>query len=820
MDSSKEDTEDLLSNPLGSWNDLNPKFGRTIRALFKKQFLIKIRHAASIVEVVIGFAICIVMYPVYILAKHDYPPVINAPIESIGDIVPQSLLGFIAMYEDSKIIAIPDDDKMRYLLMNTPRLNFIISGAQLTPNITLPKREIKYFNTFKEMEDEIYSSDANAIGISWENWNDADCFTNPVFEVYRQGMGFFSPELDIFLELKQAAGKIACEQMNIPFSESYLNSSYTFNLSMPQLPNLNISAQQFSRPKVTMRFTQVSLVLSLLVSLPVVLASMPDMETVLAEKDSHVAALMMLMGMSETAYWFVNFITPFVLCVVCYIFSSLIYSYWFGLKGSDFTLLLVVSILFVISQIWFQYFISTFIKKGANGRAMTVVMIVLIIFVSYLHVFLTLDQENSSDALKHVLCILPFSAYELFMMQGYMTCVEGIAPLRWNDLNDKAYICPPWIPIIWLAIDIVLYFILFLIFNATNSRPFGTPIIKWKEVCHKEAWKRVFSNENSLKVSSDCETFMEVRELSKIYKGTKEVTAIKDVNFEIKTGEVIVMIGPNGAGKSTLINMIAGATEPTTGFIKLLGGKETTRFKDVQSYLGVCFQDNVIINLLSVREHFDLFGAIRGVPKDTLEECINYFSTNMQLTHMLNNRAGDLSGGQKRKLCIGLSLLGNPPVVLMDEPTAGVDVQARQLIWKMISNLKETTTIVTSHALEEAEAVSSRLFIVAGGNVPFCGTSTELRNQFKCGYLLRVEREDGTAGPVLELAQSFIPEAHLVEDREDSISMPVSPAVPSFLEALTEKESEYGVRSYSFSVEQLEDMLLKLIQSEEVNQQN
>ncbi|OHT08819.1 ABC transporter family protein [Tritrichomonas foetus] len=252
----------------------------------------------------------------------------------------------------------------------------------------------------------------------------------------------------------------------------------------------------------------------------------------------------------------------------------------------------------------------------------------------------------------------------------------------------------------------------------------------------------------------------------------------------------------------------------------MLGGEETKRFKDVQSYLGVCFQDNVIINLLSVREHFELFGALRGVPLKTLDDCIDYFATNMQLSHMLNNRAGDLSGGQKRKLCIGLSLLGNPPVVLMDEPTAGVDVQARQLIWKMIANLKETTSIITSHALEEAEAVSSRLFIVAGGKIPFCGTSTELRNKFKCGYLLRVDREDGTAGPVLELAQSFVSDAHLSDEREDLISMPVDSAIPAFLESLTEKEKEYGVRSYSFSVEQLEDMLLKLIQSEEVNQQN
>ena len=187
----------------------------------------------------------------------------------------------------------------------------------------------------------------------------------------------------------------------------------------------------------------------------------------------------------------------------------------------------------------------------------------------------------------------------------------------------------------------------------------------------------------------------------------------------------------------------------------------------------------------------------------------------MQLSHMMNNRAGDLSGGQKRKLCIGLSLLGNPAIVLMDEPTAGVDVQARQLIWKMISNLKNTTSLITNHALEEAEAVSSRLFIVAGGKVPFTGTSTEMREKYKCGYKLRVERDDGTVGEVFDLAKSYIPDSKMLEDRTDSILIPVDREIVNFITEFSKREKELGVNSYSFQVEQIEDMLVKLIQSEE-----
>jgi ABC-type multidrug transport system ATPase subunit len=351
----------------------------------------------------------------------------------------------------------------------------------------------------------------------------------------------------------------------------------------------------------------------------------------------------------------------------------------------------------------------------------------------------------------------------------------------------------------------------------TMPRQFGTPPLGWSQLLTLDAWRRMLRDDNNQvgKIGADCEEFLSVSGLSKVYHGQKDVQALKDVEFTIKTGEVIVVIGPNGAGKSTLINVIAGATEPSGGAMRLLNGEETPRFKEIQRYLGIVFQENVIINLLSVREHMELFGAFRGIPLDILQESIDFFAHTLQLTHMLDNRAGDLSGGQKRKLCISLSLLGNPPIVIMDEPTAGVDVQARQLIWKTIASLESTTSLITSHALEEAEAVSSRLFIVSQGKIPFCGTSTELRNKYQCGYLLRVQGGPDSIKQVLELAQSHVPSAKQTEDRDDTIAMPVDAAVPAFLTHLQENLEQYGVTAYSFSVEQLEDMLLKLIQSDE-----
>jgi ABC-type multidrug transport system ATPase subunit len=817
-----------------SWTNRNPTFKRSVGALFKKAWLLKIRRPAAIVEFVLACVIILPLYPIYEIAQITrdgslMPDLVFAD-EQVSDMSrSDGLIGSMAMYADSKFILLPDTEAQHSLI--APGFDYIWGLMELAPEPYSRHFKTLYMNTLQEMEDLVYSSDATGIGVYWPISPTQDCnltefltgglspervksfteaLTNPKFTIYEQslqtlmGAGSLS---DILFIIRKAIVTLLAS----------LDDEWSDYQKQGQEMNETRWALQTYATVSTVQFFEIQIAVVFFAILPVVLSVMPDFQTVLEEKDSKVAAYTFLMGCSETAYWLVNFLMPFLLSIPPYLLWSIIITQWFGMKGTDVTLMFVLCLLFVIGHIWFIMFLSTFMKKGSTGRSVTILILVLTMFFAFLHQYFTLDANNSSTAVKHVFSIVPLSAFELVLMSMYGEAMNSQPPFGWGDIG-RDIVYPPYYGLLWLFLDCIIYFLLYLLFNMTMPRQFGTPPLGWARLLDIEAWKRMFREDNnsvgalSLK---DKEDFLEVKGLSKVYRGTRDVQALDNVEFTIQTGEVIVVIGPNGAGKSTLINVIAGAIEPSSGTMRLLGGEEVTRFKDIQRYLGITFQENVIINLLSVREHMYLFGAFRGIPLDVLEESIDFYAHTLQLTHMLANRAGDLSGGQKRKLCIALSLLGNPPVVIMDEPTAGVDVQARQLIWKTIASLDRTTSLITSHALEEAEAVSSRLFIVSQGRLPFCGTSTELRNKYQCGYLLRVQGGEHSVQQVLELAQSHVAAARITEDRHDTIAMPVDAAVPVFLTHLQEKLEEYGVVSYAFAVEQLEDMLLKLIQSDE-----
>ena len=534
-----------------------------------------------------------------------------------------------------------------------------------------------------------------------------------------------------------------------------------------------------------------SFAVALLSPISIILATLPDMELIFYEKVIHVTVLSFLMGMSELAYWFTNFIFSFTISFVIYLYISIIYTFWYGLNGNDFGMILVLSLFFIIAEIWFQFFMTTLINNAEKWKNLTILLIMVTIILSFIFQFVTLKEKSTvSMVLNNIFCIFPISAYQLFLMQGYIANVADLPPFRWNDMNNKAYIFPPWIPLMWSIIDMVLYFILFVICNAVVPRAFGVSKIKLSNLFKRKKKLPIIGEESNSNSSLFDESAIEVSDLTKVYHGSRHIAALNSISFNIKRGEVI------------MINFISGGIKPTDGSISIFG-------KTINNNIGVCYQENVIIPQLSVQEHFELFGAFRGISKETLQSSIDYLSSNMQLDYILQNRAGDLSGGQKRKLCIGLSLLGNPEIVLMDEPTAGIDVQACQLIWKMISTLKDTTLLITSHALEEAEVVSSRLFILSEGIMPFTGTSTELREQFKCGYELRVDLNSDSIQNVLDFVKKYIPDAKIAQDIQDVILIPINLSISKFLLALRNDQNELGVVSYSFAVQQLEDMLLK-----------
>jgi ABC-type multidrug transport system ATPase subunit len=750
---------------------------RIIAGLFRKLILIKIRRPSAIVEFLLGTVIWLVLYVVWKLARVTWPgeefPTLNTTQP------PYELAGFFAVTEEPILVLVPDCPSTRSLLAFLNATLVFTNGSQaidLNPH---------FVNTTDDMESLIYSHISNGVGIHWENALAPDAFSSPNITLYMQAF-IFAPQRDLF------------ELISLWIGNQNPNETAVWPLM-----------QEFATPP-TLQLFQVMNPTAFFTAFPIILATMPDLQAILDEKDSRVQTLTFLMGCSELSYWGVSFLMQFILAMVPYTLMCVSLTAGFMMKGTSFTLFYTISILYVVSHIWFQMFITTFMKRAVHGRVLTVTLIILIVFFSNLHRMFTLDETNQIEASKHIFSIIPMSAYEMVTMVFAEQCRQSYPAVQWSDLNNDTLAYRPWYALLWLSIDSILYCILFILSNLTMARDFGSPLIRWRELFSRRAWRRVLIPRSPSALDSSAR-LIQVDGLCKTYEGEREVIALTDVSFWIDPGEVIVVIGPNGAGKSTLMNILAGAVEPSAGELRIAGGPPTTRFKEIQQFLGVCFQENVLIGLLTIREHFHLFGRFRRMEDAEIEHALEFFSQTLQLTAMLNNRAVDLSGGQKRKLCVALSLLGRPRIVIMDEPTAGVDVQARQLIWKTIASLRETTTLVTSHALEEAEAVSSRLFVVAGGRLPFAGTSTEMRNQFNCGYVLRIE---GDAEPAFALAREMVPRARR-SARADTIAMPVCPEVPNFVRELQARSADLGIASFSFGVEQLEDVMLKLIQTEE-----
>jgi ABC-type multidrug transport system ATPase subunit len=753
---------------------------RIVWALFKKLILLKLRKPSAIIEFLVACGIWACLRPIWFMARQEFSGTIQPDLNFLN-VRATRIASFFAVGRDPMLVIGP----------NCPRIHFFIDTILSIFNgfnITRLPFEPQYVDTVDEMSQRIFAHMSHGLGIYWRNCNDDNAMISPKFELYMQAF-VFAPDADIF---------------------ELFYRTIAANNSKFAITNMNTSMQVYATPPTEELF-EIQIAIALFSILPIVLSTIPDIQTILEEKDSRVQTLTFLMGCSETAYWGVSFLMQFILTLIPYTVFMAFLAYEFCMLGTPFTMLWIVSVLFIISNIWFIMWITTFIKNAKLGRVLTAAILVLTVFFGQLHHLFTLSETNTSESLKHVFSIIPFSAYEMFLMVCYQQARESQPPMTWADMDNPYFPYRLWYALFWLTLDSVLYFLLFVFFNLVNKRDFGSPKLRWRDLFKLSAWKRAVMPRSTSSLGN-ASKIIDIANVSKTYHGEKDIVALTDVSFTIESEEVIILIGPNGAGKSTLMNILSGAIEPSEGVLRLGGGPPVEQFTEIQDYLGVCFQENVLIPLLTIREHFHLFGTFKGLTRSEIDETMFFFADTLQLTPMLDNRAGDLSGGQKRKLCISLSLLGRPPIVIMDEPTAGVDVQARQLIWKTISHLEGMTLLITSHALEEAEAVSSRLFVVAGGKVRFQGTATELRNQFQCGYILRVE---GNTRAVLDLARASVPDAHFLEGRTDAIEMAVSPEVIPLIRQLEERQEELGLVSYSFGVEQLEDVLLKLIQTEE-----
>src|SRR5665647_887793 len=222
------------------------------------------------------------------------------------------------------------------------------------------------------------------------------------------------------------------------------------------------------------------------------------------------------------------------------------------------------------------------------------------------------------------------------------------------------------------------------------------------------------------------------------------VTIVDDLNLEIKHGEVFGFLGPNGAGKTTSIKMMTGLLQPTSGRV-LFNGAELGSMQ--KKKIGVCPQELVLWEALTCRENLTFMGNMYGVEKRALENRVNELLDYLSLTDKADQPASKLSGGMKRRLNVALSVVHHPEIVFLDEPSAGLDPQTRQLLWDFIRALRDKegkTVILTTHVMEEADTLSDRVAIIDHGKLLLLDTPDALKKTRGRGDVVEMQLDDIT----------------------------------------------------------------------------
>lgn len=227
------------------------------------------------------------------------------------------------------------------------------------------------------------------------------------------------------------------------------------------------------------------------------------------------------------------------------------------------------------------------------------------------------------------------------------------------------------------------------------------------------------------------------KELRKVFG---DFVAVNGIDFEVKKGEAFGILGPNGAGKSTTMRMIASTSERTSGQLEILGKDPNTHGPEIRAHLGVVPQQDNLDRELKVWENLYIYGRYFGLSRKHMKKKIDELIDFAQLEEKRNVKTEDLSGGMKRRLTIARALVNDPEILMLDEPTTGLDPQARHVLWDRLFRLKEqgVTLVITTHYMDEAEQLCDRLVVMDKGKIMAEGSPSELIKRYSSKEVLEV----------------------------------------------------------------------------------
>uniref|UniRef100_A0A8C4ISC9 P-type phospholipid transporter n=1 Tax=Dicentrarchus labrax TaxID=13489 RepID=A0A8C4ISC9_DICLA len=312
-------------------------------------------------------------------------------------------------------------------------------------------------------------------------------------------------------------------------------------------------------------------------------------------------------------------------------------------------------------------------------------------------------------------------------------------PFRWDFVGKN---------VAFMAVEGFVYFILNLLIQ-----------YHYKQTSTQDEDDDVATERKRIYDGGSKTDILQIRNLSKTYVGRKRA-AVDRICVGVPAGECFGLLGVNGAGKTTTFKMLTGDSDVTSGEATVAGYSILTDILDVHQNMGYCPQFDAIDELLTGREHLYLYARLRGVPESEIPRVAEWGIQKLGLTEYAGRCAGTYSGGNKRKLSTAIAMIGCPALVLLDEPTTGMDPHSRRFLWNAIMSVIQDgrAVVLTSHSMEECEALCTRLAIMVNGTFKCLGTIQHLKYKFGDGYVVTMKIKAAKPGlpPDLEPAEGFM----------------------------------------------------------------
>uniref|UniRef100_A0A8C2JXZ1 ATP-binding cassette, sub-family A (ABC1), member 3b n=1 Tax=Cyprinus carpio TaxID=7962 RepID=A0A8C2JXZ1_CYPCA len=545
--------------------------------------------------------------------------------------------------------------------------------------------------------------------------------------------------------------------------------------------------------------------LPLLLVLSFTYTSLNIVRAVVQEKERKLKEYMRMMGLSNWLHWSAWFLMFFLFLSISIFFVTVLISV---LTYSDPTLVFFFLLVFAVSTINFSFMISTFFSRAAGG---------FIYFLSYLpYVFLWPRYDLLSHAQKVSACLI--SNVAMAMGLTFVSCVSSGTGIQWHNLFEPVTVDDDFSlaqVLALLLLDSVLYALVAWYLEAVFPGEYGVPR-PWYFFILEEAEKvskgEFFEEEPAGLVSG-----VKIKHLAKVFKvGNKTKDAVRDLTLNMFEGQITVLLGHNGAGKTTTLSMLTGLFPPSSGRAYINGYDICQDMALIRRSLGLCPQHDVLFDNLTVREHLLFYTQLKGYPREKIPDEVDRTLRILNLEDKRHARSKTLSGGMKRKLSIGIALIGDSKVVMLDEPTSGMDPSARRAIWDLLQGEKHGRTILlTTHFMDEADLLGDRIAIMASGELQCCGSPLFLKNKYGAGYHMVIVKDAFcNVSEITRLVHMYVPDATLESSAGAELSYILPKESTSRFELLFAElemnRDELGIASYGASVTTMEEVFLRV----------